>query len=221
MRATSSTSVIHVAHHFEDIQQQREAATIGMWLFLATEVMFFGGLFLGYTVYRYMYPDSFAHASHHLDIMLGGINTAVLICSSLTMALAVWGAQVGSRRTLMIMVAATIAFALMFMIVKTFEWTHKYHDGLIPGLHWTYPPEPEAPHMKMFYVLYFFMTGLHGVHVLIGIGILAWVFLMAWRGKYVTGDYMFVENTGLYWHFVDIIWIFLFPLLYLVDRHAQ
>jgi cytochrome c oxidase subunit III len=215
----SSHSSSHLAHHFEDIHQQREAGTIGMWLFLATEVMFFGGLFLGYTVYRYMFPHAFIEASSHLDVVLGGFNTLVLIGSSLTMALAVFASQTGSRKMLMTMLAATISLALLFMVVKAVEWGHKYHDGYIPGIRWTHEGA-EAGHVQMFYILYFFMTGLHGLHVVIGAGVLAFTLVMAYRGRYVTGDYMFIENTGLYWHFVDIVWIFLFPMLYLIGRHG-
>jgi cytochrome c oxidase subunit 3 len=216
-----------LAHHFDNLEQQREAAALGMWVFIAQEVMFFGGLFLVYLVYRMQYPDAFAAASNHLDRTLGTFNTAVLIGSSLTMALAVWATQVGrSRKVQVAFMAATLLLGSIFLGVKAIEYTEKYHDGLIPfaGMfHPTekahFPPEVSIKNIQMFYWIYFAMTGLHALHMVIGIGILLPIMWAAWRGRYSPEYHAPVELFGLYWHFVDIIWIFLFPLLYLLGAH--
>jgi cytochrome c oxidase subunit 3 len=207
-----------VAHHFDDVAQQHEAASIGMWAFLVTEVMFFGGMFLAYTVYRILYPQTFAHASHHLDVRLGTVNTAVLIGSSFTMALAVHGAQVGWRRGVTRALLATMALGAVFLVIKASEYGHKFHEGLVPGPGFTYPG-PDAHQAQLFFSLYFVMTGFHALHMVIGIGLLSWLALGARRGRFGPGYFTPVELTGLYWHFVDIVWIFLFPLLYLIGRH--
>jgi cytochrome c oxidase subunit 3 len=217
-----------LAHHFDNLEQQREAGALGMWVFIAQEVMFFGGLFLVYLVYRMKYPDAFAAASNHLDWKLGTFNTAVLIGSSLTMALAVWATQIGrSRKVQVAFMAATLVLGSVFLGVKAVEYTTKYHDGLIPfaGMfnpnpetaH--FPPEVSIKNIQMFYWIYFAMTGLHALHMIIGIGILLPIMWAAWRGRYSPEYHAPVELFGLYWHFVDIIWIFLFPLLYLLGAH--
>ena len=207
-----------LAHQFDDLDQQREASTLGMWAFLITEIMFFGGLFLGYSVYRGQYPEAFAQASHHLDILLGGINTAVLIGSSLTMALAVHAAQLGQRKLIVILLIATIILGSVFLGIKYVEYSHKFAEHHVPGasFHWE---GPNAGHAQMFFVFYFCMTGMHALHMIIGIGILATIAWMAWRGRFTPEYHSPVEITGLYWHFVDIVWIFLFPLLYLIGAH--
>ncbi len=202
------------AHQFDSAEHQHSAVQLGMWVFIAQEILFFGGLFLTYTVYRFGYPTAFAQASHHLDITLGAVNTAVLIASSLTMALAVHGGQLGNRFTQTLFLAATIVLGSIFLGIKTIEYGHKFHEHLVPG-----PGFIGDPHEQIFFSLYFMMTGLHALHMIIGIAILAVLTWQASRGAYGKHYYSPVELTGLYWHFVDIIWIFLFPLLYLIGRH--
>ncbi len=217
-----------LAHQFDNLEQQREATALGMWVFIAQEVMFFGGLFLCYLLYRTSYPQAFAAASNHLNWKLGTFNTAVLISSSLTMALAVWATQVGrTRRTQLLFLGLTALLGTVFLGVKVIEYTDKYHDGLIPiagmfdpvghGIHM--PAGVPVQHYQMFYWIYFAMTGLHALHMIIGIGILIPIMWAAWRGRYSPEYHAPVELFGLYWHFVDIIWIFLFPLLYLLGAH--
>jgi cytochrome c oxidase subunit 3 len=207
------------AHHFDDALQQREASTLGMWIFLVTEVMFFGGLFTLYVTYRALYPTAFAHASHHLDVWLGTFNTGVLITSSLTMALAVYSAQTGRRGRLLLTLVLTAILGAVFLVVKAFEYAEKFEHHLVPGPHFAWPNAAEAPHVQLFYSLYFAMTGLHALHMVIGLGILSWLVLAARRGRFGPAYATPVEVSGLYWHFVDIVWIFLFPLLYLIGRH--
>ena len=207
-----------LAHHFDDYDQQRESATLGMWLFLAQEVMFFGGLFLAYTVYRWKYPDWFALGSNQLDVPLGLANTIVLIGSSLTMVLAVRAAQLGRARQIVGWVGATMALGTVFLVVKGFEYHHKWVHHLIPGagFHIEGTTDPAA---QTFFVLYFCMTGLHALHMIVGLGLLAFLVPKALRGEFSAENHNWVEGVGLYWHFVDVIWIFLFPLLYLLGRH--
>jgi cytochrome c oxidase subunit 3 len=207
-----------LAHQFDDLTQQYEADSLGMWLFLLTEIMFFGGLFTGYTVYRTFYPEAFVAGSHHLDILLGGINTAVLISSSLTMALAVHAAQTGQRWSQVGFLLLTILFGLVFLGIKTIEYAHKFHEHLVPGKQF-FAEGPHAGQVQLFFGFYFGMTGMHAVHMVIGIGLLAVLTVLAWRGRFTADYYAPVELVGLYWHFVDIVWIFLFPLLYLLGRH--
>ena len=207
------------AHHFDDPIQQREASTLGMWIFLVTEVMFFGGLFTAYVTYRALYPDAFAHASHHLDVTLGTFNTAVLITSSLTMALAVHAAQVGRRGRLVGCLVLTALLGATFLGVKVVEYAEKFEHHLVPGPLFQWDHAAEAPNVQLFYSLYFAMTGLHALHMIIGLGILTWLVLGARRGRFGPAYATPVEVSGLYWHFVDIVWIFLFPLLYLIGRH--
>jgi len=190
-----------------------------MWLFLATEVMFFGGVFAAYTVYRDMYLVGFEAGSHHLSIKLGAFNTIVLLCSSLTMALAVRAASLGKRRHLIAFLALTLALGLTFVGVKlVFEWYHDYQIGLAPGLNWTLAG-PHSRGAQLFFVFYFTLTGIHALHMVIGIGILAVLIAMAAKGRFTPENPNTIEMTGLYWHFVDIVWIFLFPLLYLIGAH--
>jgi len=208
-----------LAHQFDSLGQQTEAATLGMWVFLVTEVLFFGGLFLTYAVYRSFYPAAFSAASHELDILLGGINTAVLITSSLTMALAVHAAQLGQRRLLMIFLVVTMVLGTVFLGIKAVEYYHKFAEHHVPGATFQFEREHQR-HAQIFFSLYFIMTGLHAIHMIIGIGVLLVMWIWAWRGR-ITSDYAGpIEISGLYWHFVDIVWIFLFPLLYLIGRHG-
>jgi cytochrome c oxidase subunit III len=207
-----------LAEQFRDLEQQREASSLGMWVFLVTEIMFFGGLFTVYTVARAMHPAAFAEASRHLNVTLGGTNTAVLIVSSLTMALAVHASQVGRRRALIGFLALTIALGGVFLFIKAVEYSDKFHHHLVPGRAFSFPG-PAARAAQLFFSLYFAMTGLHALHMLIGVGVVAVLLVRAWRGRYTIEYHTPVEISGLYWHFVDIVWIFLFPLLYLIDIH--
>ena len=207
-----------VAHHFTDMDQQREAGSLGMWAFLVTEIMFFGGVFACYAIYRTMYPAAFSAASNHLNLVLGATNTAVLICSSLTMVLAVQSAQQGKEKQLMMFLVLTVFLGSAFLGIKSFEYAHKFHEHLFPGSTFTFP-EPYAPQAQIFFSLYFVMTGLHALHMIVGIGVLIVLLMQARRGKFSSEYYSPVDVAGLYWHFVDIVWIFLFPLLYLIGRH--
>jgi cytochrome c oxidase subunit 3 len=209
-----------LAHQFDNLEQQKEASTLGMWVFLATEVLFFGGLFLTYTVYRSQYPLAFGAASRELDVVLGGINTAVLITSSLTMALAVHAAQTGRRRALLLLLVATMALGGVFLGIKSVEYYHKFVEHHVPGPSFHFAEAEFARSAQIFFSLYFIMTGLHALHMIIGIGIMLFMLRWAWNGT-ITPDYHSpIEISGLYWHFVDIVWIFLFPLLYLIGRHV-
>jgi cytochrome c oxidase subunit 3 len=206
-----------VAHQFEDYEQQQHASTAGMWIFLATEILFFGGMFLGYTVYRAIYPHAFGEASCHLDILLGSINTAVLLCSSLTMAMAVHSAQVGSRRLIVLFLVFTLLLGAAFLGIKFYEYYEKYEEHLIPGKNFMWEGS-DPTHVSLFYLFYFIMTGMHALHMIIGIGLMAVLIALTRLGKFNSVYYAPIELGGLYWHFVDIVWVFLFPLLYLVDR---
>jgi cytochrome c oxidase subunit III len=207
-------------HQFDTVAQQREASSFGMWVFLVTEILFFGGLFTVYTVYRHQYSRAFAEASRHLDITLGTFNTAVLIISSLTMALAVWSAAVGRRKAIVVFLLLTMALGGTFLGVKAVEYTHKFHDHLVPGPSFHFEG-PQAGPAELFFSLYFTMTGLHAAHMIIGIGLLTVLVLKARKGRYTPEYHTPIEVCGLYWHFVDIVWIFLFPLLYLIGRHIH
>lgn len=210
-----------LAHQFDDLPQQRNAEELGMWLFLTTEAMLFSGLFLAYTIYRSADPQAFAAASHQLDFWLGTINTFVLLFSSFTMALAVEAAHESNRQRLQQFLALTIVFGVLFLGIKGVEYYHKYEHGMIPftGLPFHYSG-PNPDHAKMFFGLYFTMTGVHAFHMLIGLALLGFLWFRASRGG-LLGDYsMPVHIAGLYWHFVDIVWVFLFPLLYLIGEAA-
>jgi cytochrome c oxidase subunit 3 len=225
-RAVSSEAVAHqshhpaLAHHFDSLEQQTEATTLGMWVFLVTEVLFFGGLFATYMIYRSWYPDAFAAASHELDVVLGTTNTVVLITSSLTMALAVHAAQLGQRKLLMTFLIVTMILGGVFLGIKSVEYYHKFVEHHIPGPGFQFEKE-YFRHAQIFFSLYFVMTGLHALHMIIGIGIMLVMLWWSWNGT-ITAEYSSpIEISGLYWHFVDIVWIFLFPLLYLIGRHAH
>lgn len=208
-----------VAHHFDRADQQQDAVTLGMWVFLVTEIMFFGGLILAYTVYRSsdVFNHSFHMASRSMDETLGLVNTCVLLVSSLTMALAVHAAQRGKRKPLMSYLVVTILLGTTFLVIKGFEYAHKFHEGHVPGPGFRFEDQ-SATHAEMFFNLYFAMTGLHAFHMIIGLGLMVWLLVKASRGRFSPEYYNPVEVSGLYWHFVDIVWIFLFPLLYLIDR---
>jgi cytochrome c oxidase subunit 3 len=216
------------------VEQQKEAVSFGMWLFLLTEIMFFGGLFMAYLLYRNWYYDAFVSASNTLGIGLGTTNTAVLIVSSFTMAMGVYCAETRNRRGLMLSLTATILLGLVFLGIKTIEYHDKYTEHHIPGASFSiedfvHPADKRdvalapdvAQHAQIFFFLYFAMTGMHALHMIIGLGIMTVILIAAWRGKFSPEYHAPVEITGLYWHFVDIIWIFLFPLLYLLGRHLE
>jgi cytochrome c oxidase subunit 3 len=210
-----------LAHQFDDLAQQHDADELGMWLFLSTEVMFFGGMFLAYTVYRVQDEATFAAASHLLDLPLGTINTAVLLCSSLTMALAVHAAQTSQRKQLVFLLAATFVLGTIFLGIKGYEYHHKYEHHLMPllGLPFEWHGS-SAGHAELFFDLYFLMTGVHALHMLIGLGLLLVLIIKATRGG-LLGDFSApIHISGLYWHFVDLVWVFLFPLLYLIGAHS-
>ncbi len=226
-------------HHFESMEQQVDATSFAMWLFLLTEIMFFGGLFTAYLIYRNWYYPAFVAGSHQLNIWWGTGNTAVLISSSLTMAMGVWCAETRRKAGLVFWLCATLLLGLMFLGIKTIEYSEKIEKHHVPGFHYSLKSftdpasDPEAKqygdkplpldmarHTEMYFGLYFAMTGMHALHMIIGIAILCFMIFRANAGAYTTGHVTFVENFGLYWHFVDIIWIFLFPLLYLISRHG-
>jgi cytochrome c oxidase subunit III len=241
----AATEEVHghpaLQHHFENMEQQREAGTLGMWVFLVTEIMFFGGMFLAYTLYRSSHGAAFASASNHLDITLGAVNTAVLILSSFTMAMSVYFTQIGKQRAQIVCLIMTIILGLTFLGIKAVEYKAKYDDRLIPGqlipgahfapkvaehgdkdphkLHLL--PGATLKQVEMFYWIYFAMTGMHAVHMVIGAGLLAFLLYFSIKGRYGPEYHSPVEVIGLYWHFVDIVWIFLFPLLYLLGRHFE
>ena len=207
-------------HHFDSLEQQLYASTFGMWVFLVTEVLFFGGLFMAYIVYRIWYPDMFVHASSHLSVPLGTFNTAVLIGSSLTMAYAVNAAQRGAKpREQVMWLVGTMILGGVFLGIKGVEYAHKFTEHHVPGAMFHFEEEALSRHAEVFFSLYFVMTGLHALHMIIGLGIMTWMLWWAWNGTVGREYYSPIEVSGLYWHFVDIVWIFLFPLLYLIGRH--
>jgi cytochrome c oxidase subunit 3 len=203
-----------LAHHFQTLTQQIDAGKLGMWLFLGQEVLFFSGLFLAYGFGRLFYPETFLAAHEYLDWKMGAVNTVVLLTSSLTMALAVRAAQTDNRKALVANLWATILLACAFLVVKYFEYAHKFHLGIFPGKFYEGPAIEGRP--EVFFGIYYTLTAMHGLHVVIGIGVLIWIAIRAARGEFSSKYYLAVENTGLYWHLVDLVWIFLFPLLYLV-----
>jgi cytochrome c oxidase subunit 3 len=209
-----------LAHQFDSLEQQREASTLGIWVFLLTEVLFFGGLFVTYLVYRTSYSAAFAAASHELLIAAGTANTLVLITSSLTMALAVHAAQTGRQRQLVWLLVATMALGTVFLGVKGFEYYTEWIEHHVPGLNYQFEGAYAGP-AQIFFSLYFVMTGLHAAHMIVGLGIMAVLVVMSLRGRFTPEYQNPIEVGGLYWHFVDIVWIFLFPLLYLIARHAN
>jgi cytochrome c oxidase subunit 3 len=209
-----------LAHHFDNLAQQAEATTLGMWVFLVTEVLFFGGLFATYMIYRSWYPEAFTAASREMVVWAGTTNTVVLITSSLTMALAVRAAQMGQRGLLMALLVATMALGCVFLGIKAFEYYTEFTEHHVPGLDFQFEKE-HFQHAQLFFSLYFVMTGLHALHMIIGLGIMAVMLYWSWNGT-ITKEYSSpIEISGLYWHFVDIVWIFLFPLLYLIGRHVH
>ena len=228
----------YLRHHFESVEQQADTTNFAIWLFLLTEIMFFGGLFTAYLIYRNWYYPAFVAASHQLSIPLGGLNTLLLITSSFTMAMGVWCAETRRKSGLVLCLILTFILGLGFLVVKSFEYGEKIEKHHVPGFHYSLSsfldpdsdkeakaagdkplPLDMARHTEVYFSLYFAMTGMHALHMIIGISILGYMIFRAQAGAYTTGHVTFVENFGLYWHFVDIVWIFLFPLLYLISRH--
>lgn len=215
-----STEGAFVAGQFEEPAQQREAATLGMWVFLATEILFFGGMFLGYAVYRFYNPKAFAEASNHTLVLIGTINTAVLLVSSFVMVLAVRAAEQRERLKTSLFLALTAFLGLAFLVVKGFEYHHEIQEGLFPGPNFHFEGgDPGGA--RMFFYLYFLMTGVHALHVTIGIVLLGLMSLRVLASSRPERLATTVDLLGLYWHFVDVVWVFLFPLIYLVGRHTH
>ena len=215
----SHTETAALREQFETAGQQKEVSTLGMWIFLVTEIMFFGGLFLAYAIYRREFAGAFAVASNTLDVVVGAVNTAVLLCSSFTMVLAVRAAQIGSRKALIWFLILTILLGGVFLGVKAYEWNLKFEEHHVPGPSFHLEGTQEQGPAQLFFSLYFTMTGLHALHMLVGEGLMLFLLWQAYAGKYTPEYYTPVDIGGLYWHFVDIIWIYLFALLYLISRH--
>ncbi|MCE5268318.1 MAG: cytochrome c oxidase subunit 3 family protein [Planctomycetaceae bacterium] len=232
--ANQSESLAHTVferqrleEQYENLDQQHHAASLGMWVFLATEVMFFGALFLSVAVYRYLYTEAFERASGRLNWQIGGLNTLVLLVSSLTMVLAVHYAQLGSRKRIILFLGLTALLGACFLSLKGLEYYIDYEEKLVPGFQfdsneWVtregLRPD-QVPHVKLFLFLYWVMTGIHGLHVTIGIGVVLVMLMLAWKGRFSQAYYAPIDVTALYWHFVDIVWIFLLPTLYLLGTH--
>jgi len=215
MHTDAAAAPSRLAHHFPDMKTQEHAARMGMWLFLSTEILLFAVLFTAYALYRFLFPAGFEEASRLAHVAMGATNTVVLITSSLTVALAIHYARHGENKKVVGLLAVTILFGATFMVLKGFEYHHHWVDGQLPGHLYRYAGL-QGPGVSMYFTLYFLMTGLHGLHVLIGMGLLAWVAMRARRGEFGPHYSTPVELSGLYWHLVDLIWIFLFPLLYLL-----
>jgi cytochrome c oxidase subunit III len=206
------------------MEQQRESSTLGMWLFLVTEIMFFGGLFCAYLVYRNMYPKAWELGSTHMEFWYGTINTVILLCSSLTVALGVRASQLGRNKMTAILLLVTVLMGFGFLCIKAVEYHNHYLEGTVPG-QWWHPEEtrdsegvlhPVTRELQLFFYIYFVMTGLHALHVTIGLVLLSVIAYFAWKGRYTPKYHNPVAISGLYWHFVDLVWIFLYPLLYLI-----
>jgi cytochrome c oxidase subunit III len=215
VHTSAGSNVRQHAHHFASAEDEFEAAKQGMWIFMVTEVLMLGGLFVAYAVFRGMYPEMFAEAHKLLSVKMGLTNTIVLLTSSLTMVLGVVAAQRGQKDRQLLWLFLTLFLAGCFLVVKYFEYSHKIHDGLLPGGFFT-STALTHPKASLFFSLYFVMTGLHGLHVVIGMGLITWIMRRAAKGEFTSGYYTPVELVGFYWHFVDLVWIYLFPLLYLV-----
>lgn len=212
--STDNHAATNFAHHFKSRNHEDEACKQGVWLILATEILMFGALFVLYALFRGKYPEAFAEGSAHLDVMMGSINTVFLISSSFTMALAIHFIKKGNTKVAIPNLVLTLILAGAFLVVKYFEYSHKIHDGLLPGGSYFFGTGSE--HLPLFFGIYFVMTGLHGIHILIGMGLITWILIRTKRGDFDESYNFPVEGVGLYWHIVDLIWIYLFPLLYLI-----
>lgn len=205
----------YLAHHFSDAEQQAETAKLGMWVFLLTEILLFGGLFVAYAIFRSTHTEMFYNAHKHLDVTLGTINTIVLITSSVTIAVAIRCMRLGMKKQTLILLGTTVILAGIFLVIKYFEYSHKFHLGQLPGKFYTYTGIAGSnPHI--FFSIYFAMTGLHGIHVFVGMIVISVMMFRTSKGRFSPEYYTPLELTGLYWHLVDMIWIYLFPLLYLI-----
>lgn len=205
----------HHAHHFKDSAHEVETSKFGLWLFLATEILMFGGLFVGYAIFHAMYPETFLAGSKFLDWRLGALNTVILLISSFTVVMAIHAAQTGQKKKILINLYITLICAGGFMVVKYFEYMHKIHLGLLPGDLFSYA-DASVANLPLYFSFYFMMTGLHGSHVIAGMALIGWLIVRAHKGHFGPKYYTPVECVGLFWHLVDLIWIYLFPLLYLV-----
>ena len=207
----------NLQHHFATMEQQKDASMMGMWVFLVTEIMFFGGMFAGYMIYRYLHYNAWLEGSQHMDFWWGTINTAVLLCSSLTMALGVRGSQLGQRRMPVIFLLITILLGMGFLGIKGIEYRGHWVDHQFPGINFRFAG-PNPRQVELFFSFYWALTGFHALHVLIGICLVAYIAYRSWKGAYGPTYHNPVENVGLYWHFVDLVWIYLYPLLYLISH---
>ena len=205
----------NVSHHFETADQEMDSCKMGMWLFLLTEILLFGGLFVAYVVFRSWHPETWEAGAEHLDWTKGAINTGVLITSSLTMALAIRQAQLNDKKGTVILLLVTVLMGAVFLVIKYFEYEHKFHMGIFPGGENYIFPGRHLSNEHIYFSIYYMMTGLHVLHVIFGMIAILWVTLRAAKGHFYSAYYTPVEVVGLYWHLVDLIWIFLFPLLYL------
>ncbi|HLV61424.1 MAG TPA: cytochrome c oxidase subunit 3 [Fredinandcohnia sp.] len=216
--AVSPDKVIRhrVGHHWPHVELELSGAKLGFWIFLCTELLMFGGLFVAYTYFRSLYPETFSEAHKTLSIPLGTLNTGVLIVSSFTVVMAIRSAMLNQRKAMLGYLYATLLLAAAFMVIKLgFEWPPKFAKGTLPAAFYTYDGLAHVPKPHLFYGLYFVMTGLHGLHVVIGMGLISWLIYLGHKGVLYRGYYTPIEIVGLYWHFVDLIWIYLFPLFYL------
>jgi cytochrome c oxidase subunit III len=207
----------HTAHHFDNAEAEYNASKFGVWLFLCTEILMFGGMFVGYILYHERYPEIFHTGAKFLDWRLGAINTIVLLFSSLTMALSIYYAQMNNKKMVLVSLYTTLICAFIFLGIKYVEWSHKIHEGLLPGKLFTYDgPESHVHNLALYFSFYFTMTGIHASHVIAGMALIVWLIKRAHRGEFGKKYWTPLECVGLFWHLVDLIWIYLFPLLYLI-----
>lgn len=207
----------HFAHHFRDEVHEYDSGKEGLWIFMVTEILMFGGLFVAYIIFHALYPEMFAEGAKQTNWVMGFINTLVLITSSLTMALSIYYVQKSQRQKATWMLASTILCGAIFLMIKYFEYEHKIHLGYLPGKMLDVAAvHPQHSNLGLYFGLYFVMTGLHGTHVLIGMGLITWLLIRNIRGDFTPSYYLPLEGVGIFWHIVDLIWIFLFPLLYLI-----
>lgn len=215
-QSVNSASTHHFAHHFNSAEHEFDTSKFGVWLFLCTEILMFGGLFVGYAIFHNVHPEIFVEGSKFLDWRMGALNTVVLLISSFTMAMGIHFCQTNQKNKAVLNLTITLVCGLIFMVVKYIEYSHKIHVGLLPGNLFSYQGITSGANLPIYFSFYFCMTGLHGIHVLVGMGLILWVLLRARKGEFSSEYYTPVEGVGLFWHLIDLIWIYLFPLLYLV-----